>query len=331
MIELIDAEVEIEDTGFTIAEYDQITFDEQVEPVEGGPLAPQDGAKAISRRGDVWVFEDGHRVVCGDATDPAVYAGLMQGEQARYVFTDQPYNVPIAGHVTKGEHREFPMATGEMSDAEFLTFNQKWMAAVLPYLCDGGMLGTFIDWRGYPSVHAAAVGTELTPVNLIVWAKTNAGLGSQYRSQHELFALYKKGTAQHVNNIQLGKTGRWRSNVWTYPGASSPGSDSRSGLQFHPTVKPEALCADALLDLTNRHDVVLDLFLGSGSTLIAAQRTGRLCCGVELDPLYVDVVVQRYRKIFGKTAVLEATGESFEVIARQRLAKTDATDEGSAG
>lgn len=327
LIELIDADVEIEDTGFTITEYDHITLDDQVEPLESGPLAPQDGARAVSRSGDVWMFEDGHRVICGDATDPTVYAGLMQSEQARYLFTDQPYNVPISGHVTKGEHREFEMASGEMSDAEFLAFNQKWIAAALPHLCDGGMLGTFIDWRGHPSVHAAAMAAGITAVNLIVWAKTNAGMGSLYRSQHELFALYKKGAVPHVNNIQLGKTGRWRSNLWTYPGASSLGSDSRSGLQFHPTVKPEAMCADAILDLTNRGEIVLDPFLGSGSTLIAAQRTGRRCFAIELDPLYVDVALQRYQKTFGKTPILESTGEGFDVVARQRLAETDPTDE----
>jgi DNA modification methylase len=318
LIELVDAGIEIEDTAFTIAEFDQITLADDVEPLERGPLAPGAGAKATARVGDVFVFEDGHRLICGDATNPAAYAALMQNEVARLVFTDEPYNVPIGGHVTKGDHREFAMASGEMTDEEFLAFNRAWMAAALPHLCDGGMLGTFIDWRGYPTVQAAAVGAEINAINLIVWAKTNAGLGSLYRSQHELFALYKNGTTRHVNNIQLGKTGRWRSNVWTYPGASSVGSDSRGGLQFHPTVKPEAMCADAILDLTNRGEIVLDPFLGSGSTLIAAQHTGRRCFGIELDPLYVDVAIRRYHKVFGRAAMLEATSEDFDTLARQR-------------
>jgi DNA modification methylase len=318
LIELVDAGIEIEDIGFSIAEFDQITLDDDVEPLEKGPLAPKGGAKAIARAGDVYVFEGGHRLICGDATDPEDFAKLMRVETARLLSTDQPYNVPIVGHVTKGDHREFAMASGEMTSEQFLAFNQTWIGAALPHLCDGSLIGTFIDWRGYHTVHTAALGAGLTAMNLIVWAKTNAGLGSLYRSQHELFALYKKGMAPHVNNIQLGKTGRWRSNVWTYPGASSVGSDSRGGLEFHPTVKPEAMCADAILDLTNRGEIVLDPFLGSGSTLIAAQRTGRRCFGIELDPLYVDVAVRRFQQVFGQWAVLEATGGSFEMVARQR-------------
>src|SRR5271168_2955144 len=147
----------------------------------------------------------------------------MEGDApARLVLTDEPYNVKIAGNVTGGGHREFAMASGEMTDAEFLVFNDAWIAAVLPYLCDGGVFGSFIDWRGSPTVHSAATKLGLVPLNLIVWAKTNAGMGSLYRSQHELLPLFKKGSAPHVNNVELGKRGRWRSNVWTYPGASSP-------------------------------------------------------------------------------------------------------------
>ena len=205
-----------------------------------------------------------------------------------------------------------------MSDAEFLAFNGAWMAAVLPYLCDGAILGTFIDWRGLPIVHSAASKFGLVPLNLIVWAKTNAGMGSLYRSQHELLPLFKKGTVLHVNNVELGKRGRWRSNVWSYPGASSLGSDARRGLKDHPTVKPTAMLEDALLDLSNRRDIVVDPFLGSGSTLIAADKTGRLCRGVELDPLYVDVIVRRYEAATGNPAVLIATGEAFELLASRR-------------
>jgi DNA modification methylase len=185
--------------------------------------------------------------------------------------------VKIAGHVTGGAHREFAMASGEMSDAEFLDFNSRWIAAAIAHLSDGGVFGTFIDWRGWPIVCAAATRLGLDPLNLIVWGKTNAGMGSLYRSQHELLPLFKKGDAPPVNNIELGKRGRWRSNLWTYPGASSMGSDARRGLQDHPTVKPTAMLQDALLDLANRGDIVLDPFLGSGSTLIAAEATGRVC------------------------------------------------------
>jgi hypothetical protein len=176
----------------------------------------------------------------------------------------------------------------------------------------GWVFGTFIDWRGLPTVHSAAIGLDLTPLNLIVWAKTNAGMGSLYRSQHELLPLFKKGDAPHVNNVELEK-GRWRSNVWTYPGASSLGSDARKCLQDHPTVKPTAMLEDALLDLTHRVDIVLDPFLGSGSMLIAAAKTGRIRRGAELDPPYVDVILRRYRAVTGETVVLIETGESFPV------------------
>jgi DNA modification methylase len=243
---------------------------------------------------------------------------MGEDERARAVLTDEPYNVPIAGNVTKGRHREFAMASGEMTAAEFLAFNEAWIGTVLPYLSDGGVMGTFIDWRGYPTVFAAASKLGLMQLNLIVWAKTNAGMGSLYRSQHELLPLFKKGSAAHVNNVELGKRGRWRSNVWTYPGASSLGSDARRGLKEHPTVKPTAMLEDALLDLTNRGDIVIDPFLGSGSTLIAADATGRVCRGVELDPLYVDVIVRRFEAASGEAAVHVESGETFNELRARR-------------
>ena len=233
-------------------------------------------------------------------------------------MTDEPYNVKVAGNVTRGDHREFAMASGEMTDAEFLAFNGAWIAAVLPYLCDGGILGTFIDWRGLPTVHSAVGSLGLVPSNLIVWTKTNAGMGSLYRSQHELLPLFTKGSRPHVNNVELGKRGRWRSNVWTYPGASSLGSDARRGLKDHPTVKPTAMLEDALLDLTNRGDTVVNPFLGSGSTLIAAEATGRVCRGVELDPLYVDVIIRRYEAATGDPGVLLETRETFHALGVRR-------------
>lgn len=210
------------------------------------------------------------------------------------------------------------MGSGEMTDAEFQAFSAAWIGASLRYLRDGALLGAFIDWRGYPFVIAAAQQLGLAPINLIVWAKTNAGMGSLYRSQHELLPLFKKGKAPHINNVKLGKYGRWRSNVWTYPGASSIGSESRQGLQYHPTVKPVAMLEDALLDMTERGDIVLDPFLGSGSTLIAAEKTGRRCRGLEIDPLYVDVILRRYEAVTGRPGVLESTGETYAELAMSR-------------
>jgi DNA modification methylase len=316
--ELIFTDAPIEIAGFSLGEIDQIVLGHVGEAAEQGPLAPEAGAIAVAKLGDLFQL-GAHRVICGSAIELTTLRLLMGGDDvARLIITDEPYNVPISGHVTGGGHREFAMASGEMSDAEFLAFNVAWMEAALPCLCDGGVFGTFIDWRGYPIVISAALQLGLNPLNLIVWAKTNAGMGSLYRSQHELLPLFKYGNAPHVNNVELGRKGRWRSNVWTYPGASSLGSDARRGLRDHPTVKPTAMLEDALLDLTNRGDVVLDPFLGSGSTLIAAGSTGRVCRGVELDPLYVDVIIRRYEAASGEAGVLLETGETFAALAQRR-------------
>ena len=320
--ELIIADAPIEISGFGSDEIDQIVIGKA--EAELGELAPVPGAAAMAQAGDLFLLGS-HRLLCGDATDPAVIKWLMRTDAARMVLTDEPFNVAIGGHVSRGERREFVMASGEMTDAQFEDFNRKWMAAVVPYLVDGGILGTFIDWRGLPIVHTAATALTLIPLNLVVWAKTNAGMGSLYRSQHELLPLFKKGVAAHVNNIVLGKRGRHRTNLWTYPGASSLGSDARKGLQDHPTVKPIAMLGDALIDLTNRGEIVLDPFLGSGSTLIAAEKTGRICCGIELDPLYVDVIIRRYEAQTGTTAILADTGETFDDLAERRRNNGSAT------
>jgi DNA modification methylase len=192
------------------------------------------------------------------------------------------------------------------------------MTASLAHLGDGGIFGTFIDFRGLPAVYEAAARLGLTQINFIVWNKSNPGNGDLYLAQHELMPLFKKGNARHVNNMKLGRKGRRRSNVWTYPGASTLGSEPRKGLRDHPTVKPCLMIEDALMDLTNRGHIVLDPFLGSGTTLIAAERTGRRCRGVELDPLYVDVIARRYEVETGREAILEETGETFRELAARR-------------
>jgi DNA modification methylase len=322
--ELVIDDAPIEISGFESDEIDQLVIAGDEQAYELGELTPSPNVRAIARKGDLFLLGP-HALICGDATDPAVIRRLMQTDVARLVLTDEPFNVAIAGHVTGGDHREFVMASGEMTPAQFLDFNRNWMSAVAPHLVDGGILGTFIDWRGLPTAHAAAMALGLTPLNLVVWTKTNAGMGSLYRSQHELLPLFKRGAAPHVNNISLGKRGRHRTNVWVYPGASSLGSDARKGLQDHPTVKPTSMLQDALIDLTNRGEIVLDPFLGSGSTLIAAENTGRVCRGVELDPLYVDVIIRRYATVTKKAAVLADTGESFDEVASRR--QREETDE----
>jgi DNA modification methylase len=316
--ELIAAGADIESSGFSIPEIDEIIVGAGAEAIEIGPLLPEADVAAVARLGDI-IQLGRHRIIVGDATNPDVMHRLMAGASlACLVLTDQPYNVKIAGNVTRGNHREFVMASGEMSNARFRAFILDWIRTVIAYLRDGGIVATFTDWRGAPAVANVAAEIGLTPLNLIVWHKSNAGMGSLYRSAHELLPLYKKGDAPHVNNVLLGKNGRWRSNVWTYPGASAFGSDAREGLKDHPTVKPVAMLQDALIDLTNRGDTVLDPFLGSGSTLIAAEKVGRICLGIEIDPLFVDVIVRRYEAITGKSAALVETGETFAELAARR-------------
>jgi DNA modification methylase len=320
--ELIVLEGELRFTGFSGAETDQLLLIDDGDGCEVGPLEPPADAQAVTRLGDVWVFKR-HRVLCGDARQPESYQSVLLGETARLVLTDEPYNVRIRGHVSSGAHREFVVGSGEMSDAEFVAFNVAWMAAASACLTPGGLLATFIDWGGYPAALAGASAAGLRQLNLVVWSKPNPGMGSLYRSAHELLPIWKLGDAPHVNNVKLGKNGRSRANVWTMPGASSFGSEAREGLKSHPTVKPARMLADALLDLTNRGEIACDPFLGSGSTLIAAEQTGRWCRGIELDPLYVDLTVTRFETAFGQEAVLEATGETFAQVAKRRQSERD--------
>jgi DNA modification methylase len=322
--ELIIADAPIEISGFGPDEIDQIVSGGNEDGCEAGDLAPLPGGSAIARVNDLFLLGS-HCLICGDPTDPAVVRRLMRTDVARMVLTDEPFDGAIGGHVRAADDGEFGMACGAMSDSQFLDFNRKWINAVLPHLVDGGILGTFIEWRGLPIVHAAATALGLTPLDLVVWAKTNAGTGSLYPSRHELLPLFKKGAAANLNNIALGKRGRHRKNVWTYPNASAVGSDARKGLQDHPTVKPTAMLQDALIDLTNRGEIVLDPFLGSGSSLIAAENTGRVCRGIELDPRYVDVIIRRYEAATGAAVIVAGTGETFETVAVRR--RNDESDD----
>lgn len=298
--ELLLEDIDLRVTGFDLDEIDQILIDEEPSAIERVPPVPK---QCDVRPGDMYGLAES-RVICGNSLDPDVLSRLMGGKVARLILTDQPFNVPVRGHVTGGRHDEFAMASGEMSTEEFLNFTTAWVETSLRHLVDGGVFGTFIDWRGQAVVTQAAAANKLNQINLIVWAKTNAGMGSLYRSQHELLPLFKKGDAPHVNNIHLGRKGRSRSNVWTYPGASTVNSDARRGLEDHPTVKPVALLEDAILDLSDRGETVLDPFLGSGSTLIASEKTGRTCYGVEIDPNYVQLIIDRFESVTGQAAVL---------------------------
>jgi DNA modification methylase len=219
--------------------------------------------------------------------------------------------------------REFAVASGELSREDFATFNRTWMEHAASTLVEGGLLATFIDWRSVEIVLAAGRELGLDLLNLVIWEKTNGGQGSLLRSQHELLPVLKKGTATHVNNVQLGRHGRWRSNVWTYPGGSSLGSEARSHANDHPTVKPRAMLEDALLDVSNRGEIVLDPFLGSGSTILAAETTGRVCRAIEIDGRYCDVAIVRWQALTGLSATLSASGETFAETAVRRGRSVD--------
>ena len=324
--ELIDLGCDLQDSGFELAEVDAILLEDEVgaEASEAKEALTPTGPP-VSRLGDVWRLGR-HRLLQGDARAAEGYAKLMvPGEVARVALTDVPYNVRIAGHVTSNTgHREFQMGAGELSQEEYATFLRDALAAVTPHVVDGGLITSFIDWRSVDVLIGCGREVGLELINLIVWAKSNAGQGSLWRSQHELAPIFKKGTAAHVNNVELGRHGRWRSNLWTYAGASSLGSDAREGLAVHPTVKPRAMLEDALLDVSQRDEIVIDPFVGSGSTLLAAEATGRVCRAIEIDGQYCDVVIRRWQEMTGDTAVLERTGESFDATASATLAAPEA-------
>jgi len=274
-----------------------------------------DDCALVTRPGHLWSL-GAHCVFCGDAREPQAFDQLMAGRFAAMVVTDPPYNVPIDGHASgKGivKHPDFVMASGELSRPEFIEFLIRVFILLAKYLVDGALAFIFMDWRHIGEVLAAGEAAFSQLKNLCVWTKDRAGMGSLYRSQHELVFLFKSGTAAHINNIQLGQFGRYRTNVWNYPSAVSFGHSGEEGnlLALHPTVKPVALVADAILDCSERGDIILDSFLGSGTTVIAAERTGRVCYGLELDPKYVDVTVRRWQAFTGKTAVHVPSGRTF--------------------
>ena len=320
---LIELDFDVEVTGFSLAETD-FTLDDLREANPEGRDSPEDSvpplaAAAVTRRGDIWLLGR-HKLICGDARQRSDYENLLGAERADVVFTDPPYNVRIEGHVMglgSVKHREFAFASGEMSKSQFTDFLTAALSATAAYMRDGAIAFVCMDWRHMAELLIAgeAAFTELK--NLVVWNKTNGGMGSFYRSKHELIFVFKNGTAEHTNSFGLGETGRYRTNVWDYAGISSISSSRSEELAMHPTVKPVALVADALRDCSRRGEIVLDGFGGSGSTLIAAEKTGRLARLIEYDELYCDTIVRRWELMTGKSAVLLSSGETFEVIAER--------------
>jgi DNA modification methylase len=324
-LSLLSLDFNIEVTGFETAEIDLriASLEDKPErdddPADMVPEVP--AAPPLSKIGDIWVLGR-HRVLCGNALDPAAFAALMVEEHASMVFTDPPYNVPIEGHASglgAIHHRPFPMASGEMDRPEFTAFLGEAFRNLAAFSLDGSLHYLFMDWRHIEELLAAGRGVYGELKNLCVWVKDNAGMGSFYRSQHELVAVFKHGRQGHRNNVQLGQFGRNRTNVWHYPGANSFARCSEEGnlLALHPTVKPVAMIADAILDCSARGDIVLDAFLGSGTTVIAADRTGRRGYGLELDPGYVDTIIRRWQALTGGSARHAASGRSFDDLARE--------------
>ena len=315
-------------TGFETAEVDILIGELGGEGTDEADEVPEiDRTKpAVSRPGDLWRVGE-HSLLCGDALDRECYARLLGAAKAQLVFTDPPYNVAIAGNVSglgKFKHGEFAMASGEMSQREFTRFLLTSFAHLCASSADGSVHFVCMDWRHMREVLDAAEDTYEELKNLCVWAKTNSGMGSFYRSQHELVFVFKNGTAPHVNNVELGRFGRNRSNIWRYPGVNAFGKERDAALGMHPTVKPLALVADAIMDCSKRGAVVLDPFAGSGTTLIAAERTGRRGYGIELDPHYVDAILRRFDALYGLKAAHGQSNRRFAEVEAERLGKLDA-------
>jgi DNA modification methylase len=321
--ELIEADISLDVTGFSIEETDLILHQDVTVVDDAVNEVPSigSGISAVSQLGDLWRLGR-HKLLCGDATDSEGYDRLFaKGPKAKAAFTDPPYNICIDGFAVGAgavRHREFIKGSGELTDSEFTDFLRTSLESATRHVSDGGAVFVCMDWRHSEHIQSAGRRAGLQHLNTIVWVKGHGGLGGVYRSAHEFVFLFKKGDAPILNNVALGKHGRDRSNVWTYPGAGQKGSSAHAQAAHHPTPKPVELVADALLDVTSRGDIVIDPFAGSGTTLIAAQSKGRICHAIDLDPLYVDLMIRRFQKYTETEAVLEESGKTFAEVGRER-------------
>lgn len=329
----IDPEFDVDVLGFDTHEIDGLI--EGLGPQEAGdpkderlPAIPK--GSAVTQPGDLWLL-GGHRLICASALEPSTYDVLLGGELAQMVFTDPPYNVPIAGHVGGSgaiQHPEFLMASGEMSTEQFTGFLSTATRLLAEHSADGSVHFVCMDFRHLQEILTAgrAAYTELK--NMMVWVKDVGGMGTFYRGRHELIFAFKNGTAPHINNFELGQHGRYRTNIWEYRGANSFKAGRMEELALHPTVKPVAMIADAIKDVSHRDGIVLDVFGGSGSTLIAGHKTGRRAYLAELDPIYVDRTIRRWQAYAHDDAILAATGETFDAVARKRRRASNLPPEG---
>lgn len=320
LVELGELGCNLDVTGFSPQEIDIILLDERhggIDECPSLPLAP------VSRPGDLWSLGD-HRLYCGNALEADSYALLLAGRKVQATFADPPYNCRIEGNVSglgKTKHTDFVMAAGEMSDTEFAAFLKTWLVHAANHSVAGAAIFACMDWRQIGTLLGAGKEAGLVLANLAVWNKGSGGMGSLYRSAHELVPVFSVGSTLARNNVMLGKHGRDRTNVWTFPGANRPGTSCAEALAEHPTPKPVELVVEALLDVTKRGDAVLDPFMGSGTTLLAAERSGRTAFGMELDPRYADLCVQRWQAMTGRKAAHADLCLPFDKVAAVRMAE----------
>lgn len=320
-LESICGDFDISITGFDSIEIDVLTEDD---PKTADPKANTvpfiAENEVVTCLGDIWQIGK-HRIICGSSLEIDTFEKLMEDARADMVLQDPPFNVKIFGHVCGAgsvKHKEFAMASGEMTGPEFVDFLHTNFALCAKFSRPGSLQYNFMDWRHMAEIWIAGKTAFTDFINMCVWVKSSGGMGSLYRSQHELCFIFRDGKEQHINNVELGKHGRYRTNVWNYAGVNSFGKH-KNDIKMHPTVKPVEMLCDAILDVTKRGDLVLDSFLGSGSTLIAAAQSKRICYGIELEPLYVDTAIRRFRDMFGIDAVHEQSGKTYsELLATKQ-------------
>lgn len=321
--EIIEIDGGLEFPGFELPEIEAIQFGvgepDEPDPADDLSKIEHPDTPPVTQPGDLWVMND-HRLLCGSARDGAALAAVLDGQVADAVFTDPPYNLKINGHVrgAAGGYAEFAEASGEMTRDMFTAFLIATLGNVVSVVKPGAVLFICMDWRHVGEMTEALEVLKLRLLSICVWVKTNPGMGSLYRSQHEFVFVARREGAAHQNNIQLGKNGRNRSNVWPYAGATGGCKEVDDDFGVHPTVKPIRMVMDALLDVTAPGDLVVDPFLGSGTTLLAAERTGRRCIGVEIESAYVDLTIRRWQAMTGGDAIHAETGAKFDSVARDR-------------
>lgn len=327
-LELALPDISLSVSGFQLPEIDLMTSSLQQTSWSDLDETPESVPQRapVTKIGDAWVFDDNHVLLCGNSTDPEAVTGLMAGERAAAVATDPPYNLKAREYSGKGRNRhgDFRQAAGELSRPEFTGFLTSGFAAVLPHLTTGALIYAFMDWKHVRELLGAADENALELLNICIWDKGKGGMGAFYRSAHEMVFVFRHGDARHNNRVQLGRYGRDRTNLWRYEGFNSFSRGRDRALAMHGTVKPVQMICDLLLDCTEKNDIVIDGFAGSGTSLIAAQKLGRRARVIELDPVYCDTIIERYRTAFESEPVHRDLGLTFPAVAALRLAEGEA-------